>query len=98
MNSVVNGSAMRHGLERALKVTNCDVVHLREIGVEVAQCLLVRMMDCVDDGLIDKARARESRSVVQVDDVAIASCVCHRPSCVIYVFQVPEDLAGQRPL
>src|SRR5581483_5958591 len=98
MDPMMNRCAVRHRLERALKVADCHVVHLREVGVEVAQRGLVWMMDSVDNRLVYKARACQTRSVVEVNDVAIASCVSHRPSCVIYVFQAPENFAFERPL
>src|SRR5438270_10945255 len=95
--SVMNCPLFRHTLKRTLKVADTDVLHVRIVAIELAQCLFVRVVNGVNEWEVNCSRHRESRSIVQVQNVAIARSISDGLGGVMDIFEVTEDVTWKRP-
>ena len=75
-----------------MEVADGDVLHVRVVGIEVAQGLLVWMMNRVDEGKMHYPRTRKSRSIIEMQNVTILGRVGDGPCSVIHVLQAGEDI------
>ena len=75
VNAMMDRLNFRHLLAIPLKVANRDIVHFREKLVELAQAIHMRMMNGVHKAAIYKSSLRQPRHVIQVNDIAIESCI-----------------------
>src|SRR5512147_110005 len=70
IDSVVNGTVAGHRLVLPLKITDAYVLYFRVAFVERAQCSLLRMVQRVNNRLMNESRERQRLVAVQMDDIA----------------------------
>ena len=93
INAVMDRSSQRHCLSGSLEITDRNELDLWIERIEVAKPLLLCVMQRINDRLVDKTRAGEPGSIVEVNNIATGQSILHRPGRVINILQAAKDIA-----
>jgi hypothetical protein len=95
---VVNRPQLRHAFLPALELTDGDIVRIAIMSVEPAQVHIMRVMNCVDERGVDEMRMRQTKHIIDMDDVAGQGGIPDRPRGMVDLLQMVGKLVLNRPL